>query len=84
MDNDEKRRLGTLAVWLDNDKEDEPTLAIPINISKTLSLDDGVAFPGFTASTGRSWEKHDILSWYCCENVSNHLFDFTLILISCG
>ena len=22
---------------------------------------------GFTSSTGSSWEKHDILSWYFCE-----------------
>ena len=24
---------------------------------------------GFTSATGRSWEKHDMLSWYFCELV---------------
>lgn len=26
------------------------------------------AFVGFTAGTGRSWAKHDILAWYWCHN----------------
>lgn len=26
------------------------------------------AFVGFTAGTGRSWAKHDVLSWYWCHN----------------
>lgn len=28
----------------------------------------GQAFVGFTAGTGRSWAKHDVLSWYWCHN----------------
>ena len=26
------------------------------------------AYVGFTAATGRSWAKHDVLSWYWCHN----------------
>lgn len=25
---------------------------------------------GFTAATGASWEKHDILDWYLCESTA--------------
>jgi hypothetical protein len=27
----------------------------------------GGMYAGFTASTGRAWAKHDILSWYWCH-----------------
>eukprot|EP00939_MAST-03C_sp_MAST-3C-sp1_P004896 g4896.t1 len=65
-DNEEGRRVGTLAIYVDDDEI--PLLAMPINLSKLLELNDNAAFVGFTSSTGSSWEKHDILGWYCCES----------------
>ena len=63
-DNGEGRRLGTLAVFVDQGIiEDRPLLAIPINLSLLLDLPDSLAYVGLTASTGRKWQKHDILSW---------------------
>ena len=63
-DNGEGRRLGTLAIFVDQGIiEDRPILAIPVNLSLLLHLPDSLAYVGFTASTGRKWEKHDILNW---------------------
>ena len=68
MDNTESRRFGTLVVFMDEGvTKDVPIVAIPINLSKLLSLPQEVAYVGFTSSTGRAWEKHDILSWYWCD-----------------
>lgn len=64
-DNEEGRRVGTLAVFVDDNTS--PLLAMPINLSILLALKEGNAYVGFTAATGRSWEKHDIVAWYCCE-----------------
>ena len=68
-DNAESRRLGTLAVFIDEGvHNDEPILAIPINLSVLLNLEqNSLAYAGFTASTGKSWEKHDVLSWVWCD-----------------
>ena len=64
LDNGEGRRLGTLAVFLDGGIEtNEPVLAIPLNLSVVLNLPQGLAYVGFTGSTGLKWEKHDILEW---------------------
>jgi hypothetical protein len=69
-DNDENRRLGTFLVFIDEGiTNDEPILAIPINLSVLLRLPQDQAFVGFTASTGLKWEKHDILSWIWCDQV---------------
>merc|ERR1711991_475463 len=65
-DNEEARRIGTFVVYLDD--MDTPLLAFPINLSFALDLREGTAWAGFTASTGRKCEKHDILSWYFCED----------------
>jgi len=63
-DNGEGRRLGTIVVFIDDGIEDDvPILAIPLNLSVLLNLSQSLAYVGFTASTGRKWEKHDILSW---------------------
>ena len=62
--NGEGRKLGTLAIFVDQGIiEDRPILAIPVNLSLLLHLPDSLAYVGFTASTGRKWEKHDILNW---------------------
>merc|ERR1711985_166746 len=69
-DNDEKRRVGTLLVFIDEGLEkDEPIIAIPINLSVLLQLPQDQAYVRFTASTGLKWEKHDILSWIWCDKI---------------
>ncbi|KAL7547055.1 hypothetical protein ACHAWF_010377 [Thalassiosira exigua] len=70
-DNGEGRRLGTLAVFVDQGiVEDRPLLAMPVNLSLLMDLPDGLAYVGFTASTGRKWEKHDVLDWEWCDDDS--------------
>jgi len=67
-DNGEGRRLGTLAIFLDENIEaNKPDLSIPLNLSVLLDLPDGMAYVGFTASTGAQWENHDILKWEWCS-----------------
>mmetsp|Transcript_7520 Transcript_7520/g.9674 ORF Transcript_7520/g.9674 Transcript_7520/m.9674 type:complete len:91 (-) Transcript_7520:1328-1600(-) len=67
-DNGEGRRLGTLAIFLDENIEaNKPNLSIPLNLSVLLDLPDGMAYVGFTASTGAQWENHDILKWEWCS-----------------
>lgn len=67
-DNGEQKRVGTLLVFLDNGiANDIPLMALPINLSLLLELPDDKAFVGFTSSTGRFYEKHDILSWTWCD-----------------
>lgn len=80
-DEGEGRRLGTLALWIDAPPimstagnataEAEyplPTLAIPFNVNTALQPPAGAATIGFTSATGRSFERHDILSWLFCED----------------
>ena len=67
-DNGEKKRLGTLLVYVDDGViSDTPLLAMPINLSVLLDLPSDHAYVGFTSSTGKYWEKHDILQWYWCD-----------------
>ncbi|GMH60603.1 hypothetical protein TL16_g03087 [Triparma laevis f. inornata] len=67
-DNGETKRVGTLAIFIDEGIEnDKPILALPINLSLLLNLNQGLAYAGFTASTGEKWEKHDLLSWQWCD-----------------
>jgi hypothetical protein len=67
-DNGEQKRIGTLVVFLDEGVEsDTPIMALPINLSLLLDLPIDKAFVGFTSSTGRFYEKHDILSWTFCD-----------------
>mmetsp|Transcript_41258 Transcript_41258/g.50187 ORF Transcript_41258/g.50187 Transcript_41258/m.50187 type:complete len:93 (+) Transcript_41258:2-280(+) len=66
-DNGEGRRLGTLAVYVD-DLDGLPLLAIPLNLSVLLDLPQSLAYAGFTASTGRKWETHDVISWEWCDS----------------
>jgi hypothetical protein len=68
----EDRRVGTLVVFMDTGIDsDEPLLAMPINLAATLRLPSDQAYVGFTASTGRAWQKHDVLGWYYCTQVSS-------------
>jgi hypothetical protein len=67
-DNGQGRRLGTLAVFIDDGIEsDKPIIAIPINLSLLLDLPQSLAYVGFTGSTGMRWETHDIISWSWCD-----------------
>lgn len=67
-DNGEQKRVGTLLVFLDEGIEnDVPLMALPINLSLLLDLPDDKAYVGFTSSTGRFYEKHDIVSWVFCD-----------------
>lgn len=50
-----------LAIYLDDCQN--PALRVPIDIAKTLELEDGHAWFGLTAGTASSWQNHDILSW---------------------
>lgn len=56
---------GMLRVYLDN--MDTPMLALPIDLGHTLGLDDGRAWVGLTASTGRRFQNHYVLGWQFCE-----------------
>lgn len=75
MDNNEDRRVGMLVVWMDEQqiRDDDPLMAITINLSEVLKLTGSetasidLAHVGFTAATGTAWEKHDILGWHFCE-----------------
>lgn len=67
-DNGEQKRVGTLLVFMDEGiAADEPLLALPINLSLLLDLPIDKAYVGFTSSTGRFYEKHDVLSWLFCD-----------------
>ena len=66
-DEGDGRRLGTLAVFVDDMDELSPLLATPINLNTALQLPDDQAYLGFTAATGSAWQKHDVLDWYFCE-----------------
>lgn len=61
------RRVGTLAVYYDYDATTPPVIAFPVNLSTGLTLPGDQGWVGFTSSTGRAWQKHDILSWYWCD-----------------
>ena len=69
-DNGEGRRLGTLAIFIDDGVETGiPILAIPLNLSVLLKLPEDLAYVGFTASTGSKFENHDILLWNWCDSI---------------
>ena len=68
-DNGEGRRIGTLAIFIDDRIEkDDPNLSIPLNMSVLLNIPDSMAYVGFTAGTGAKWQNHDILSWEWCSS----------------
>ena len=83
LDNEENRRIGTLVMWLDaipanyTDFSAKPLLAMPINLSALLKLRDGTAYAGFTASTGRQFQKHDVIRWTFCENYRSCGYDIS-------
>ncbi|MFA5863210.1 MAG: L-type lectin-domain containing protein [Phycisphaerae bacterium] len=54
-------RPGTMKIYFDGLKD--PALTVPLNLSTILTLDHGKAWIGFTAATGPTFEKHDLLTW---------------------
>ena len=41
-----------------------PVITTPLNLEKTLDLDEGRMYVGITAATGDAhWQVHDILGW---------------------
>lgn len=71
LDEGDDRRIGTLAVYVDDMTTTNPLLALPININTVLrqggqGLENQV-WMGFTAATGNAWQKHDVIDWYFCE-----------------
>ena len=67
-DNGEEKRVGLLLVFIDDGVEKNvPLLSMPINLSLLLDMPVDNAYVGFTASTGRYFQKHDILNWYWCD-----------------
>ena len=62
--------LGTLRIYIDDSTS--PTLSVPMSLSAFLKLDRGAAWVGFTASTGDSYQSHEITSWSFLEHTSEH------------
>jgi hypothetical protein len=56
---------GTLCVFLDDLAL--PLVCVPLDLARALPLRGGQAVVGFTASTGRAWQNHDVLTWSFCE-----------------
>jgi hypothetical protein len=52
---------GTLTIFL-NDLT-KPVLTVPVDLGTKLRLDEGKAWVGLTAATGRRFQAHDILSF---------------------
>ena len=61
-----KHGLGSLRVYLDEMLS--PVLIVPMSFDYFMDLDGGAAWVGFTASTGDSYQNHDILSWSFFES----------------
>ncbi|CAM9989648.1 unnamed protein product, partial [Ectocarpus fasciculatus] len=54
--------FGLLYVYIDDMYT--PVITTPLNLDKTINLDDGRAYVGITAATGDShWQSHDIQNW---------------------
>ena len=52
---------GTLIVYVDD--MELPVLAVKVDLSNILEIEDGKAWVGFTAATWDAYENHDILNW---------------------
>ena len=69
LDNGEQKRVGTLVVFIDDGiAKDDPIIAMPINLSLVVHMPSDKAYVGFTSSTGRFYEKHDVLNWLWCDH----------------
>jgi len=66
---DYEHGLGSLKVFVDD--VSTPALTVPINLDAFLDLDNGRAWVGFTASTGRSMQNHDVWSFTFRERLDD-------------
>ena len=68
---------GTFKMWIDD--LDRAVLTFPLNLENVLTLTEGRAFLGFTASTGAATQNHFIHSWSyvdtVCRNDCNYRGD---------
>jgi len=71
MRRDYEHGLGTLRVFVDD--LSDPALTVPMNVRAFLDLDHGRAWVGFTASTGRSAQIHDVQSWTFRERLEGYV-----------
>ncbi len=56
--------LGLLHIYCQNMNENDPVLTVPLHLSKTLKLNRGRAWVGFTAATGEeTFQVHDVLNF---------------------
>lgn len=54
--------LGLLSIYVDNLLD--PVLITPVHLAKTLTLNHGRAWVGFSAATGKeTWQVHDVMDW---------------------
>jgi len=67
---------GLLNIYFDGSN----VLNISMDISSTLSLDEGSAWVGFTGATGSAYENHDIVNWSYTETPE----PATLLLLGLG
>jgi hypothetical protein len=58
---DDQGNPGNIAIYLDN--RERPILNAHVNLAELLSLDEGKAWVGFTAATGRRFQAHDIYTF---------------------
>ncbi len=63
-----KLRYEANVLWIYIDNLFQPVLSVGVNLGSLLSLDQGRAWVGFTASTGGLAEVHDLLAWNFFEN----------------
>ena len=70
---DYKHGLGTLRIFVDN--LGDAALTVPINLGAFLDLDNGRAWVGFSASTSRSMQYHDVQSWSFRERLDELVAD---------
>ena len=70
---DYKHGLGTLKIFVDN--LGDAALTVPINLGAFLDLDNGRAWVGFSASTSRSMQYHDVQSWSFRERLDELVAD---------
>jgi hypothetical protein len=73
-------RMGQLSVYLDENPQ--AILEVPINLAAAIGLDTSGAYGsedqmtkawiGFTASTGKAFQRHEILTWHYTATPTTH------------
>lgn len=73
-------RMGQLSIYLDENPQ--PIFEVPLNLAAVLDLDTSEvygsesqttrAWVGFTASTGKAWQRQEILDWHFTTTEPTH------------